>query len=86
MNSKNEDLRDLVIDQIDDARDLFVLAQQLEKYLPIESFEHLDAQVGDKSLRFRDSEFDLRSLAHVVPAIAFPVLVIERSSRSVLAK
>ncbi len=73
MNSKNEDLRDLVIDQIDDARDLLELARQLEKYLPIESFKHLDAQVGDRSLRFRDSDFDLRSLGHLVPPIAFPV-------------
>lgn len=74
MNSKNEDLRDLVIDQVDDARDLLELAQQLEQYLPIESFKHLDAQVGDRSLQFRDSDFDLRSLGHLIPPIAFPVM------------
>ncbi len=74
MNSKNEDLRELVIDQIDDARDLYELARQMEKFLPIESFKHLDAQVGDRSLRFRDTEFDLRSLGHLIPPIAFPVM------------
>ncbi len=66
------DLRDLVIEEVDDARDIYELASQLQRFLPIKSFDELAKAAGEKRLRFRDSEFDVESLRGVLPSIAFP--------------
>lgn len=64
----------LVIEEVDQARDIYQLAQQLAPFLPIRSVEELMKAAGEKELRFRDSDFtiDERMAAHL-PKIIFPV-------------
>ncbi|WP_369069566.1 hypothetical protein [Kineococcus terrestris] len=73
MPPDDTDLRDLVISEVDDARDIYELAQQLEQFMPIESFDRLAEATRDRRLRFRDTEFDVESLRGLLPSIAFPV-------------
>ncbi len=73
-DKSSRDLRDLVIDEVDDARDIYDLARQLAEYLPIESFEALVKATEGRMLKFRDAEFDVVSLEGLVPSIVFPVL------------
>lgn len=72
MEVDKEELRALVIDEVDEARDIYELAVQLARFMPIESFERLVEAAGDKPLRFRDAEFDVESLRGLIPEIAFP--------------
>lgn len=72
MPGDNQDLRALVIDEVDEARDIYELAMQLEQFMPIESFDQLVKAAKDKPLRFRDTEFDVESLRGLLPEIAFP--------------
>lgn len=72
MTPERQDLRALVIDEVDEARDIYALALQLEPHMPIESFDHLAKAVGDERLTFRDTAFDVESLRGLLPDIAFP--------------
>jgi hypothetical protein len=63
----------LVIEEVDQARDIFQLAEQLIPLLPIRSMDELIKAVAGKQLRFRDTDFDVATLAGHVPSIAFPV-------------
>lgn len=68
-----KDLRDLVIEEVDDARDIYDFARQLEPLMPIESFDALVEATRERRLRFRDTEFDVESLHGMLPSIVFPV-------------
>jgi hypothetical protein len=73
LKAPQDDLLRLVVEEIDQARDVYELAQQLAPYLPIKSFDMLVRAVGKRPLRFRDTEFDLESLHGQLPGVAFPV-------------
>jgi hypothetical protein len=71
--SQQDELLRLVIEQVDDARDLLQLAEQLAPLLPIKSFDDL-LRGGEKGrMRFRDTPFDVSTLRPYVPVIAFPI-------------
>jgi hypothetical protein len=67
-----DELLRLIVDEFDDARDAFNLAQQLAPFLPIRSMEELIKASGGK-LQFRDTAFDPETLRAHIPAVAFPV-------------
>ncbi len=76
--SRNDaELMRLVINEVDQARDLYELAQQIAPHLPISSFDELTKINDGKRLRFRDAEFDVESLRAFVPAVVFPVQDLE---------
>jgi hypothetical protein len=63
----------MVIEEVDQARDIYQLAEQLMEFLPLRSMDELIKATDGKQLRFRDSGFDVASLAPHIPSIAFPV-------------
>lgn len=63
----------LVIDEVDQARDILQLAEQLSDFLPLRSMDELIKATDGKELRFRDATFTVDSLAAHIPSIAFPV-------------
>jgi len=63
----------LVIDEVDQARDIYQIVEQLAGFLPIRSMDELIKAVAGKQLRFRNADFDVDSLAGHIPAILFPV-------------
>ncbi len=63
----------LVIDEVDDARDILQLAEQLAGFLPIRSMDHLMKETEGKELRFRNATFTVDSMAAHIPSIAFPI-------------
>lgn len=68
------ELMKLIIEELDDARDLYELAQQLLPHLPIRSFDEL-AKVNDgRPMRFRDATFDVESLRPHIPGVVFPIM------------
>ena len=68
-----QELLKLIVDEVDEARDILRLAEQLAPLLPIKSFDDL-ARAGERGqMRFRDTPFDVETLRPYVPAIAFPV-------------
>lgn len=68
-----QELMRIVIDEVDQARDIYQLAEQLAGHLPIRSMDELVKALDGKQLRFRDTNFDVDSLASHIPSIAFPV-------------
>ena len=68
-----EELMQMVIEEVDHARDIQQLAEQFVEFLPIRSMDELIKAVGDKELQFRDTPFDVATLAAHIPSIAFPV-------------
>ncbi len=68
-----EELMRLVIEEVDQARDIFQLAEQLSDFLPIRSMDELVKATDGKEMRFRDATFTADTLAAHIPSIAFPV-------------
>lgn len=68
-----EELMRLVIDEVDQARDIYQLVEQLAGFLPIRSMDELAKATAGKQLRFRNADFDVDSLAGHIPSILFPV-------------
>jgi hypothetical protein len=68
-----DDLLKLIIEEVDEARDIHALAVQLLPHLPIRSFDELVKATAGKEMRFRDMAFDVESLRDHIPSIAFPV-------------
>lgn len=68
-----EELMRLVIDEVDQARDILQLAEQLSDFLPIRSMDELVKVTDGKEMRFRDATFTTDTLAAHIPSIAFPV-------------
>lgn len=68
-----EELMRLVIDEVDQARDIYELAEQLSEFLPIRSMDELVKATEGKELRFRDARFTADSMVGHIPSIAFPV-------------
>lgn len=68
-----KELHALIIAEVDDARDILQLAEQLVPLLPIKSFDEL-MKAGEKGrMQFRDTPFDVDSLRAFIPAITFPI-------------
>lgn len=68
-----EKLLELIVAEVDQARDIFQLAEQLAPFLPIKSFDDLKRAAEDRRLHFRDTPFDVESLRAHVPQIVFPI-------------
>lgn len=68
-----EELLALVVDEVDDARDVYQLAEQLAPHLPIKSLDELVRATDGRQLRFRDAPFEVESVRPQLPGIAFPV-------------
>lgn len=68
-----QELYSLIIAEVDDARDILQLAEQLVPLLPIRSFDEM-AKAGERGrMRFRDTPFDVESLRDFIPPITFPI-------------
>jgi hypothetical protein len=70
----DQELMRLVIEEVDQARDIYQLAQQLAPFLPIRSVDELIKATGEKEFRFRDSDFVIdEAVGANLPRIIFPV-------------
>ena len=69
----HEELLRFVVDEVDQARDIYQLASQLAPLLPISSFDELVRAEQKTKLTFRDTPFDIESLRAHIPSIVFPV-------------
>lgn len=72
-NVSEAELCRLIIEEVDQARDVYDLTLQLAPLLPIGSFEELVKAQEGRPMRFRDVEFDVESLAGYIPNVVFPV-------------
>ncbi len=68
-----QELLQLIVEEVDAARDILQLAEQLAPLLPIKSFDDLVRAEEKGRMRFRDTPFDIESLRAHIPAIAFPI-------------
>ena len=68
-----QDLLKLIVEEVDEARDIYRLAEQLAPLLPIRSFDDLVKAADGRPMQFRDAKFDVESLREYIPRIAFPV-------------
>lgn len=63
-----------IVDEVDEARDVFELAKQLAPALPLRSFEDVIKAVGPKgTISFRGSPYTVANFNAVVPEVLFPI-------------
>jgi hypothetical protein len=68
-----EELHGLIIEEVEEARDIHQLATQLAPLLPIKSFDDLLKAADSGRMVFRDTPFEVESLREHIPAVVFPV-------------
>jgi len=69
-----QDLHKIVIQEVDTAREVFQLAQQLAPALPIRSFADVLKALGPEAVfRFRGHEIPAAIFAQRIPAYLFPI-------------
>ena len=72
--AERESIHRLIIDEIDQARDILQLVTQLERALPLKSVADLRKVANEKGqVHFRDATFDIAEILEVIPDIAFPI-------------
>ena len=76
-----EELLALVVDEVDDARDVYQLAEQLAPHLPIKSLDELVRATDGRQLRFRDAPFEVESVRPPAARHRFPRRGPRRASR-----
>jgi hypothetical protein len=70
----DSDLLKLVVEEVDEAREVYELAQQLLHALPLGSFNDIAAAVGNKGvITFRGHQFDVGTFRTLVPTLLFPI-------------
>ncbi len=68
------DLLRLIVEEVDEAREVHELAQQLHHALPLRSFDDVVKAVGERgTIKFRGNAFDIQQFGALVPAILFPI-------------
>jgi hypothetical protein len=64
----------LIVEEVDDARDVYELHRQLAPHLPIKQFDDLRKVASESgSITFRGQEFDVSSFEALVPSVVFPI-------------
>jgi hypothetical protein len=72
--AKSRDLLRLIVDEVDEAREVYEVSEQLAGALPIRSFDDIAKAVGaEGSITFRGNVLDIRQFAALVPATLFPI-------------
>jgi hypothetical protein len=70
----SSELMKAIIDEVDEAREVLELAQQLAPALPLRSFEDLHKAVGQQGkIIFRGNAFNVRAFEALVPSLFFPI-------------
>jgi hypothetical protein len=73
-HESHHDLLAVVVEEVDEAREVLELAQQLVHALPLRSFEDVVKAVGTKgTINFRGSPRPVQNFAEHVPGILFPI-------------
>lgn len=68
------DLLRLVVEEVDEAREVRELAQQLIHALPLRSFDDVVGAAGTKGIiKFRGHEFHVGKFRPLVPSLLFPI-------------
>lgn len=74
ISEKRIEVLQMIVEEIDAAREVYQLFLQLEKALPIKSFEDI-AKAADKEgiLHFRDASTSFKFFESYVPSFIFPI-------------
>ena len=68
------ELLKLVVEEVDEAREVHELARQLLHAIPLQSFEDIVKAVGPKgTITFRGNPSTVQNFAAVVPGVLFPI-------------
>lgn len=67
------ELLKVIIEEVDEAREVLELAQQLAPALPLRSFEDVHKAVDKGKIIFRGNEFNVRAFTALVPTLFFPI-------------
>src|SRR4051794_21257169 len=68
----------LIIDEVDEARDVYDIVRQLQNSLPIKDFDALKRALGGRGmLTFRGSEHSVEPFRTLLPRVIFPIQDIE---------
>jgi hypothetical protein len=71
---EHHELLAIVLEEVDEAREVLELAQQLVHALPLKSFEDVIRALGtDGMIKFRGNPRPARNFAEYVPGILFPI-------------
>lgn len=69
----------VIVEEVDEAREVLELAQQLVHALPLQSFEDVVKAVGPKrEITFRGNPSTVANFAQLVPDILFPINTVEK--------
>lgn len=67
-------LLQLVIDEVDEARETYELATQFAKGLPFRGFEDVAKLVNpERGIKFRGEYYDIKQFAGMIPSVVFPI-------------
>lgn len=73
-NPSMQELLKLIVEEVDEAREVYELAQQLSPTMPLRSFDDIERAVGDsKAVKFRGKAFGIKQFRELVPATLFPI-------------
>lgn len=68
-----------VVEQVDEAREVYELARQLAHALPLRSFEDVKQAVGpDGMITFRGNRRPVQNFAEYVPGVLFPIDTVQK--------
>jgi hypothetical protein len=68
------DLLRTIVEEVDEAREVYELAEQLERHLPLRTFDDVVKATGDRhAVVFRTNPIEVGQFAALVPATLFPI-------------
>jgi hypothetical protein len=72
--AQSRELLKLIVEEVDEAREVYEVAGQLAPALPIRSFDEIIKHMGERgSIKFRGNELEISQFAAMVPATFFPI-------------
>jgi hypothetical protein len=75
----NEKLMAAVVEEVDEAREVYELARQLAPALPLRSFEDVAKAVGPEGMiTFRGNQRPVQNFADYVPGVLFPIDTVQK--------
>jgi hypothetical protein len=75
----NPDLLRAIVDEVDEAREVHELAQQLAHALPLKSFDEIGKALGSQGMiTFRGVPYKAADFVDVVPSVLFPIDSVEK--------
>jgi hypothetical protein len=74
IDAADQELLAAIVDEVDEARDVFELAKQLTHALPLRSFEDVVKATGPKgTINFRGKPYTITNFTDMVPEVLFPI-------------